>query len=47
MMVRGYFFSSYYYPQGEGFGTAVWLTIAALIAFLASLTLLRAHPVHR
>jgi hypothetical protein len=46
MMARGYFFSSYYYPQGEGFGTAVSLTVAALIAFLASLTLLQ-RPVRR
>jgi hypothetical protein len=38
LMARGYFFTSYYYPQGEGFSRAVWLTIGALIAFLASLT---------
>jgi len=38
LMVRGYFLGSYYYPQGEGFSRAIWLTIGALIAFFASLT---------
>ena len=38
LMVRGYFLGSYYYPQGEGFSRAIWLTIGALIAFFGSLT---------
>lgn len=47
LMVHGYFFSSYYYPMGEGFERAVWLTIGALVAFLASLTLFGRRPAKR
>lgn len=39
MMFRGYFLSSYSFSGAVEFKTAVWLTIAALVAFLASLSL--------
>ena len=42
MMVRGFFLSAYYYTGGaEQFQGAVWLTVGAAIAFLASLMLFR------
>jgi LPXTG-motif cell wall-anchored protein len=39
MLVRGFFVSSYSFSGAGEFKTAVWLTIGALVAFLASLSL--------
>ena len=41
MLVRGYFLSSYSFAGGNEFQFAVWLTIAALMAFLGSLAVFR------
>jgi len=39
LMFRGYFLTSYSFPDEGQFRFAVWLTAGALIAFLASLSL--------
>jgi hypothetical protein len=39
LMVRGFFLSSYSFADASQFRFDVWLTVAALIAFLASLSL--------
>jgi hypothetical protein len=38
MLVRGFFVSSYSFSGAGEFRTAAWLTIGALVAFLASLS---------
>ena len=40
MMFRGFFMSSYSFPDDAQFKFAVWLTAGAFVAFLASLSLL-------
>ena len=39
LMVRGFFLSPYTFPGEDEFQEAIWLTLGALVAFLASLTL--------
>jgi len=41
MMFRGFFVSSYAFSNAAEFRFAVWVTVGALLAFLASLSLLR------
>ena len=41
LMIRGFFLSSYVFAGAGQFQLAVWLTIGALIAFAASLSVLR------
>jgi hypothetical protein len=41
IMIRGFFLSSYSFAGADQFQFAVWLTVAALIAFLGSLGVLR------
>ena len=40
LLIRGYFLSSYVFAGAGQFRFAVWLTIGALVALVASLTLL-------
>jgi hypothetical protein len=39
MLCRGFFVSTYSFSSASEFRTALWLTIGALVAFLASLSL--------
>ncbi|MDP8981355.1 MAG: hypothetical protein M3O35_12280 [Acidobacteriota bacterium] len=39
LMIRGYFVSPYTFSGEDEFKEAIWLTVGALIAFLASLSL--------
>jgi hypothetical protein len=47
MMLRGFFLSAYSFADPGQFKFDVWLTVATLIAFLASLTLLGRRPARR
>lgn len=44
MMFRGFFLSSYSFGGADQFKLDVWLTVGALVAFLASLSLFRRRP---
>jgi len=39
LMLRGFFLSSYTFPSAGDFRSAVWLSIAAFVAFVGSLSL--------
>ena len=41
LMVRGFFLSQYVYEGPDHFRMVVWLVVGAIVAFLASLTLLK------
>jgi hypothetical protein len=47
VMIRGFFLSSYSFAGTNRFQFAVWLTAGALIAFLASLGVLRRRAARR
>jgi hypothetical protein len=47
LMLRGFFLSSYTFPSSGDFKSAVWLSVAAFVAFIGSLSLFgrrRARP---
>jgi hypothetical protein len=41
LMVRGFFFSAYTFSSPNGFKTALWLSLGALIAFFGALWVLK------